>query len=197
MAMKDKSKGRRYTKSEQARALQIYREYGPTIAAQRMGIPYETVRRWAKVAGENPPTTLAHVANAHAAAAVRTAGKWADVRESEADSAGQAARIARERILDLVITDDHQMLRAAVNAYEVLINKAEMLSGQATERIAIWAEQDIDRELRDLVKTLEAEKRQLPPPVDENEVIIEVVAVDDGGYDPDDPQVFEGSPDEP
>lgn len=174
MATKDKSKGRRYTASERARALQIYREYGPTIAAQRMAIPYETIRRWAKGAGETRPTTLAHVATAHAAAAVRTAGKWADVRESEADSAGEAARIARERILDLVITDDHQMLRAAVNAYEVLINKAEMMSGQATERIAIWAEQDIDRELRELVKSIEDEKRQLPPPVDENEVVITV-----------------------
>jgi transposase-like protein len=170
MAIKDKSKGRRYTASERTRTLQIYREYGPTIAAQRMGIPYETVRRWAKNAGETPPTTLAHVATAHAAAAVRTAGKWADVRESEADSAGNAARIARERILDLVITDDHQMLRAAVNAYEVLINKAEMLSGQATERIAIWAEQDIDRELRELVHNLEAEKRQLPPPLEKTEI---------------------------
>lgn len=197
MATKDKSKGRRYTASERARTLQIYREYGPTIAAQRMGIPYETVRRWAKNSGETPPTTMAQVATAHAAAAVRTAGKWADVRESEADSAGDAARIARERILDLVITDDHQMLRAAVNAYEVLINKAEMMSGQATERIAIWAEQDIDRELRELVHSIEAEKRQLPPPQDESEVIIDVVADDDGGYDPDDPQVFEGSPDEP
>jgi shikimate 5-dehydrogenase len=80
--------------------------------------------------------------------------------------------------LDLVITDDHQMLRAAVNAYEVLINKAEMLSGQATERIAIWAEQDIDRELRELVHSIEADKRQLPPPL-EDEAVIDAEIVDD------------------
>lgn len=181
MATKDKSKGRRYTASERARTLQIYREYGPTIAARRMGIPYETVRRWAKDAGEVPPESPnTQIARHHAMAAARTTTKWADVREKEADEAGEAARIARERVLDVLVTDDHQMLRAAVNAYETLINKAEMLSGQATERIAIWAEQDIDRELRELVKSIEAEKRQLPPPLtDESEVVIEVVAVDD------------------
>ena len=180
MATRDKSKGRRYTASERARTLQIYREYGPTIAGRRMGIPYETVRRWAKDAGEVPPETPnAQIARHHAMAAARTTTKWADVREKEADEAGEAARIARERLLDVLVTDDHQMLRAAVNAYEVLINKAEMLSGQATERIAIWAEQDIDRELRELVHSIEDEKRQLPPAQDETEVVIDVVVIDD------------------
>lgn len=165
MATKDKTKGRRYTSSERARAMQIYREHGPTEAARRLGIPYETVRRWARDGGEVKPsmTPREQTARSHAMAATRVATKWAEVRVTEADKAGDAAQLARERILDILITDDHQMLRAAVNAYEILINKAEMLSGQASERIAVWAETDLDRELKDLVKTLEdAKRKELP-----------------------------------
>jgi hypothetical protein len=90
------------------------------------------------------------------------------------------------------------MLRAVVNAYEILINKAEMLSGQATERIAIWAEQDLDRELRELVKEIEASKRALPTPrIGEDEVVeveevwvteeIQVIDVEILMDDPDEP----------
>lgn len=165
MTTKDKTKGRRYTASERARAMQLYREHGPAQAARRLGIPYETIRRWARDSGEIKPSQTPHeqTARAHAMATTRVSSKWADVRTTEADEAGAAARMARERILDVLYSDDHQMLRAAVNAYEILINKAEMLSGQATERIAVWAEQDLDRELKELVKTLEDQKRgELP-----------------------------------
>lgn len=181
MSTKDKSRGRRYTASERARAMQIYREYGPTIASRRMGVPYETIRRWAKDAGETPPsmTPAEQSARSHAMATQRVSGKWAEVREAEADAAGDAARIARERLLDVLVTDDHQMLRAATDAYKTLIDKAEMLSGQATERIAIWAEGDLDRELRELVHSLEEQKRQqLPAPIIEagiTELTVEVV----------------------
>lgn len=165
MATKDKTKGRRYTSSERSRAMEIYREHGPAQAARRLGIPYETIRRWARDAGEVKPSQTPHeqTAQAHAMATTRVAAKWADMRVEEADNAGDAARLARERILDVLVTDDHQMLRAVVNAYEILINKAEMLSGQASERIAIWAESDLDRELKGLVKTLEdAKRKELP-----------------------------------
>lgn len=165
MATKNKSKGRRYTSSERARAMQIYRDHGPAEAARRLAIPYETVRRWAKDAGEIKPSQTPHeqTARAHSVAAQRVAAKWAEARVEEADKAGDAARLARERILDVLVTDDHQMLRATVNAYEILINKAEMLSGQATERIAVWAEQDLDRELKELIKSLEDQKREQLP----------------------------------
>jgi transposase-like protein len=165
MATKDKTKGRRYTASERARAMQIYREHGPSQASRRLGIPYETVRRWARDSGEVKPAQTPHeqTARSHAMATTRVAAKWADTRLTEADNAGHAAQLARERILDVLMTDDHQMLRAAVNAYEILINKAEMMSGQATERIAVWAEQDLDRELKELVKTLEDSKRKELP----------------------------------
>lgn len=185
MATKNKTKGRRYTSSERARAMEIYREHGPAQAARRLGIPYETIRRWARDGGEIKPALTPHEqsARAHAMATTRVSAKWAEARVEEADKAGAAAQQARERLLDVLMSDDHQMLRAAVNAYEVLINKAEMLSGQASERIAIWAETDLDRELKSLVKTLEDAKRQELPAtqkmLQQSEEIIEVVEVAD------------------
>lgn len=182
MARKNKSKGKRYTASEKARAMQLYKEHGPSVTSRRLGIPYETIRRWANDAGviRDEVSPKDQTAKAHAVAAQRASQKWADIREREADAAGDAAQQARERILDVLVTDDAQMLRAAVNAYETLINKAEQLSGQATERIAIWAEQDIDRELKALIVELEDQKREelpaskrLPP----GEEVIEVTEV--------------------
>lgn len=165
MSKKSKGRGRRYTASEKARAMQLYEVHGPSVTARRLGIPYETIRRWARDAGvtkHNSDPTAA-TAQAHAVAAQRASRKWAEFREAEADAAGEAAVQTRERLLDVLLTDDHQMIRAVTSAYDSLITNAEKLSNQASQRIAVWAEQDIDAALRQVIKEAEDAKRdQLP-----------------------------------
>lgn len=160
-----KSHGKRYSPKEKANALAIYRDHGPSVAARKTGIPYHTVKRWAQDAGvvRDDITPHEQTARAHAVATTRTAGAWADFREEEALAAGAAAEAVRLRLLELIPGDDSQMLRAVTDAYDKLISNAERLSGQATERIQLWAQTDLDRELRDLIDQLEENVRNKPP----------------------------------
>ena len=163
-----KSHGRRYSPKERAQALTLYRDIGPSAASRKLGIPYQTLKRWAQEANivdQVAPsmTPAAQTARAHAMVATRTAGTWADFREEEALAAGAAAELVRDRLLDLLPGEDSQMLRAVTDAYDKLIANAERLSGQATERIQLWAQTDLDRELRTLVSELEDRVREQPP----------------------------------
>ena len=182
LASRKKSHGNRYSASEKARALQMYREIGPSATARKTGIPYQTLKRWAQEAKVVPDnvTPQEQAARSHAMAAQRASGKWADFREEEAAAAGAAAQIVRDRLLELIPGDDPQMIRAVIEAYDKLISNAERLSGQATERIQVWAGTDLDKELRQLVGQLEDRIREspapaLPPP----DSIVDVDAVEE------------------
>lgn len=48
--------GRRYTKAEKDKAVDLYEEIGPTRAAARLGIPSPTISRWAKARGVSTNT---------------------------------------------------------------------------------------------------------------------------------------------
>lgn len=162
----DKARGHRYSASEKAKALKLYQEIGGSATSRRLSIPSRTLKRWADQAGVSTNTVVPpkdQIIHAHAATAQRVADKWGDLREAEADEAGRAAQEVRVRLLELLVGDDAQMLRAVTDAYRALIDKAEALSGQASERIAIWAEQDIDRELKELMKEMEADRRRELP----------------------------------
>ncbi len=193
MSKSKKSHGRRYSASEKAKAIQLYQDIGVGATSRRLGIPSRTLNRWAEDAGvrhtgqADPKDQILH---AHAATAKRVTDKWGDLREDEADEAGRAAQEVRVRLLELLVGDDAQMLRAVTDAYRALIDKAEALSGQASERIAIWAEQDIDRELKQLMKDMEDDRRRELPASqkalltenkmeDEPVAVIEVDAPDD------------------
>lgn len=165
-SLKSKSHGNRYSPKERANAIATYKEIGPSAASRKLGIPYQTLKRWVQEAGVVPDevSPQEQAARSHAMAAARTSGKWADFREQEAAAAGAAAEIVRDRLIDLIPGDDAQMLRAVTDAYDKLITNAERLSGQATERIQVWAQTDLDKELRGLVSELEDRVRNQPPP---------------------------------
>jgi hypothetical protein len=173
-----KTHGKRYSAQEKNKVLALYQEHGPTVASRKSGIPYQTITRWARDSGvvRDEITPQAQVARSHAMASSRTAGAWADFREEEALAAGAAAELVRFRLLELLPSDDSQMLRAVTDAYDKLIANAERLSGQATERIQLWAQTDLDRELRGLVSQFEDWKRdapvlEMPEPEDAAEII--------------------------
>ncbi len=145
-----------YTDEQRDEAVALADKHGPAEAARRTGIPKRTISSW------RPPAhadAQKNTADARAIASERVTVHWADYRAQEATAAGSAATRLRRQVLEASDAENANLLRARTIAYGVLIDKAEMLSGQATERIEIWAESEIDRELRDAISEMEARQR--------------------------------------
>lgn len=164
--------GTTYTDEDQARALTAYTEHGPAKAEEMTGISRRTISRWATDAGLVPTSQRVKTTEARAANATRVANAWGDFREQEAMAAGAAAVAARNRLRDLIagkvrvknpeadeptviLELDAPVIRAVSVAYGILIDKAEQLSGQATERIELWSESQVDAELREAMSLME------------------------------------------
>ena len=99
-------------------------------------------------------------AAAREVAAERVATAWGDFRAQEALAAGAAANRMRREALEASQERNAGLLRARIIAYGIFIDKAELLSGQATERIQVWAESEVDRELREAMRQLEDRIRE-------------------------------------
>lgn len=164
--------GTTYSDQDQARALTAYTEHGPAKAEELTGISRRTISRWATLAGLVPTSQRVKTTEARATNATRVANAWGDFREQEALAAGSAAVAARGRLRDLlagrvrvknpeadeptvILELDAAVIRAVSVAYGILIDKAELLSGQATERIELWSETEIDAELREAMTMME------------------------------------------
>lgn len=145
-----------YTDDQRKHAVALADEVGPAEASRRTGIPRRTISAWREPAQADVEKTQA----ARAAGNERVQRQWADFREQEALSAGAAANRLRQKIVESAERNDASMTRSAAVAYGILIDKAELLSGQATQRIEHWAESEADRDLRKLVAEMEAQVRR-------------------------------------
>ena len=110
-------------------------------AAKFVGVAGETVRNRAKREGwqrndEEAAKRAAERAERSHAARMEAERKWANRRSTEADAAGITAARARQAIVDALTAKDDKMTRASAIAYGILIDKAQLLSGDATARIA-------------------------------------------------------------
>lgn len=152
---------RAYTDQEKTEALDIWAADGTAEAERQTGISARTITRWANAAGLMSQDRTEKTSDARAAAAERVALEWADYRSREAVSAGALAARAREVIRHALEDDlpNGRNIQSLVTAYGILIDKAEKLSGQASERIEVWSESEVDRELRDAMSALEAKVR--------------------------------------
>lgn len=108
-------------------------------AATHVDVTREAVRKRAKREGWQRTTRhAATVAEARAAgtAAATSAQleRWAVRRQDEADRAGVSAAFARSQIIAALQDNNPQMVRAASVAYGILVDKAQLLSGGATDR---------------------------------------------------------------
>lgn len=119
---------RRYTDAEKADALERYVEHGPSEAARQTGIPKGTVGRWAREAGLDG-TLRAQKTQAATDARHRD---WVLQRLEEANAAGETAAKAREAIVKALEAGEIKG-RDLATVYGVLIDKAQLLSGEATE----------------------------------------------------------------
>ena len=145
-----------YTSEQRAEAVALADQYGPAEAARRTEIPRRTITSWRDSAQADTEKTAA----AREAGAERVANAWSDFRAQEALAAGAAANRMRREALEASTERNAGLLRARVIAYGIFIDKAELLSGQATERIQVWAESEVDRELREAMRQLEDRIRE-------------------------------------
>ena len=144
-----------YTEEDRANAVAVWKEHGTAEAERRTGITGRTITRWAKAAGEMSQDMTQKTSTARAHAAEKVALQWGDYRSGEAAQAGAAAAHIRRQVIEASDEGNHLLLRARSISYGILIDKAELLSGNATERIEGWAESELDRDLKSLVNEME------------------------------------------
>lgn len=111
---------------------------GLRTCAAMIGCSHEAVRARAEREGwarEGDAARTAEQRHAQTSAATeRAKTKWAERRADEADAAGITAAVARQKIIESLQANDYRMVRASVGAYMVLVDKAQLLSGEATAR---------------------------------------------------------------
>ncbi len=150
-----------YTDTERSEVLNLHGDHGTAETARRTGISTTTITRWVREAGRTVQTDQEKTATARAAGAERVLQAWGDFREGEALQAGSTAGKARKRLAAALEDPDTPvgMMKELAVVYGIMIDKAELLSGNATERVEHWAESEVDRELRRLVTELENRAR--------------------------------------
>lgn len=144
-----------YTDEQKAEAVKLYQEQGAAEASRQIGASTRSVLYWAEQAGVISQANQEKTSEARAALAERVTNNWADFRAQEALAAGAAANRMRREALEASTERNASLLRARVVAYGIFIDKAELLSGQATQRIQVWAESEIDKDLREAMSELE------------------------------------------
>lgn len=127
--MAGKDAARTYPAAEREEALRLYAELGPAEAARQTGIPAGTVRSWAARSGATGERTE------QATAAVEAARlTWAQRRAEIRTRAGEAAAGFLERAVEAKGTRD---VRNLMGGFAVAVDKAQLLDGEATERVEV------------------------------------------------------------
>lgn len=144
-----------YTDEQKHQVLTLWPELGTAETERTTGVPARTLLRWVNDAGLMTHANQEKTSEARAASAERVTNAWGDFRAQEALAAGAAANRMRREALEASTERNATLLKARVVAYGIFIDKAELLSGQATQRIQVWAESEIDRDLREAMAELE------------------------------------------
>lgn len=141
---------RLFTAEEKTRALELYHAQGAKAAAEQIGCSRQTIYQWLEEAETDDTNPVKKREGAD-----RISNAWSDFRAREALAAGAAANRMRREALEASTERNANLLRARVVAYGIFIDKAELLSGQATQRIQLWAESEVDRDLRAAMAEME------------------------------------------
>lgn len=119
---------KRYTPEQREEALRLYVEVGAGEAARRTGIPRGTISVWATRDGRKQPREQ----RMRAAWQARDMA-FADRRSRLADEAGAAA----EEVLARLRREDQSLhVERLAKAWSLLVEKGQLLSGGATQRVA-------------------------------------------------------------
>lgn len=141
----------KWTTQQRDEALNLYLDHGPHEAARRTGIPIGTIASWAHRSGLQ---TLCTENNLAAAQATRAA--WQARREAMIDEIGRIAEKALT-VADEML-DDRLPSKAkdAALTMAVLIDKAQLLAGAATQRTETITSDHLDREIARLLEVADA-----------------------------------------
>lgn len=114
----------RYSPEQKAEALELLATVGKAEAARRTGIPPGTIASW----GSRNGVRAVDDERVHAA---RQA--WAERRAVLADTLGEVADQATAKLKQMIV-DDEVSAAELVRAIAVVVDRAQLLSGDATER---------------------------------------------------------------
>jgi hypothetical protein len=134
-----------------AQALAIYREHGPTRAAERTGVSPGAVTKWAQAAGIESVSSEETMVRVQAARL-----KWEERRLEIVHEMGEKAAQALAEVGQYL--DEHKPLNAKNSAttMAILVDKAQLLSGGATARTETLHREDVDEEIERQARKLEA-----------------------------------------
>lgn len=118
-----------WTPEQKAEALALMAQVGKAEASRRTGIPTGTIGAWANRAGvtnADPEGRAAYTAAANMA--------WAERRAILADMLGETAQKAAERLL-VLLDDPEAKIDQVARALAVVVDRASLLAGEATQRV--------------------------------------------------------------
>lgn len=120
---------RTWTDEQREHALAVYADHGPAEAARRTGIPKGTIAAWAN-RREVQTRVAENLENARLVASMR----WAERRSELADQAGEAAAIALAQAVAALQAGNDHLAKAAGVVFGIAVDKAQLLTGEATSR---------------------------------------------------------------
>lgn len=126
--------GKRWPKDVRERALALYAEHGTAVAARILSeegyrVPANTVAVWASRSGMVRTSSE----RTRAATAV-SAERWALRRVRLADELGEIAELVAVAMKEAVNTDQLSKARDGAGSLAILVDKAQLLSGDPTRR---------------------------------------------------------------
>lgn len=151
---------RPWTDEDKANALALYTEHESLAVATAMtGIPKSTIQYWAQEAGL-PAYNTEKTAAAVKQSVENRAARWEERRAELANKIGVLAEIAVNKAAQYLVDGDAASAQKAATTMGIAIDKAQLLTGQATGRIEHG---DANGELAAEVARLVEERRSVAP----------------------------------
>jgi transposase-like protein len=124
----------RYTEAEKADAVAHYLQHGLAAAHQATGVPKQTLQDWARKAGHNLADISGRTADQTRAATAARTILWEDRRTDLTHKLGDVAELALDKARELVEAGKPGEAQKAMVTAAIGIDKAQLLSGNATSR---------------------------------------------------------------
>lgn len=134
-----------YSQDQKTEAIALYVEVGPSEASRQTGVPKDTIAKWATQVGAR--TKISQTANGRAAQKLR----WEDRREGMAHDLGRVAAKAIAMAEVAVDAEDGKLAQTAVTVAAIAIDKAQLLTGGATNRVEHAGYDEREKEIRQLI----------------------------------------------
>lgn len=142
---------RTWTPEQRRHALVVYVDHGPAEAARRTGIPSATIASWAHRNGvQTRCIATTRAATEHSRL------RWEERRAEMVHEIGAVAALALERAHAELDAGHARNAKDLATTMAILVDKAQLLAGDATSRSEVRTVDQIDAQVEQLVARLEA-----------------------------------------